>query len=139
MTETPLPRLLTAADLSQDPWNVMRGWLALDADVALLGAARDAAARVLFEIVVAAGRPGHSEQTLWLLDIARMSAIGRMAMLDTWRRARREGPPPGPADDIHVETATLGERSRYARVMRMRPEQLREVIAIVDGIADESR
>ena len=116
---------LDHSDLSHDAWNVMRGLLPADAGIALLLAAREAAFDVLARIMEAERRDGLHPATAHLLELARMSAIGRTAMLDNWRgelggcTAWRRGRP-------------YGEDTRYARGMRLRPEKLAEVIAIVD-------
>src|SRR6516225_2225367 len=78
-------RFLTLADLSADPWNVMRRLLPADADVSLLLAARSAAFEVHGRIMAAQRRTGLNDVTAWLLDLAHMSVIGRIAMLDNWR------------------------------------------------------
>jgi hypothetical protein len=147
MTEAPR-RDLTFTDFLDDAWNVMRSRLPLDADLALLLAANDAAYDVLGRIMRAERRPGLDEATAMLLDLARMKVIGRIAMLDTWRRARLgkfvpfapksmfdQGYPP----NIREAIPRRGEDSGYARAMRMKSEQLERGIASVDGIADKNR
>lgn len=116
---------LTLSDLARDPWSVLRGLLPPNADVALLLAAREATHRALDRIMAAARRDGLNEVTAWLLDLAHLSAVGRLAMLDNWR-----GQLTGTAFGI---TRPYGEDTDYARAMRLRPEKLAEIIAIVDG------
>jgi hypothetical protein len=135
MTETPPPahqrRALTFTDLAEDDWSVLRGLLPDDAEVPLLLAARDAAFRALRRIVEAERRPGLDDNTAWLLDLARMSAIGRIAMLDNWRGHLLGRP---------IVFRPYGEDTDYARAMRLDPERLKRVIAIVEDIdADERR
>jgi hypothetical protein len=81
-----------------------------------------------------------------LLELARMKVIGRITMLDTWRAVRlgklafslpkslldQDYPP-----DIRAFIPRRGEDSGYARQMRMKPETLERVIAIVDGPLDQ--
>jgi hypothetical protein len=114
---------LTATDLSHDAWNVMRGLLPADADVALLLAAREAAFDVHARIMDAARRDGLNAATAHLLDCAHMSVVGRIAMLDNWR---------GQLSGTAFIPRPYGEDTDYARAMRLRPEKLREVIAVVD-------
>jgi hypothetical protein len=122
------PRFLTLADLSQDPWNVLRGLLPPDADVPLLLAARDAAFDVDGRIIAAERRAGLNEPTAWLLDLAHISAVGRIAMLDNWR---------GQLGGTAFIPRPCGEGTDYARAMRLRPEKLAEIIAIVAELDDE--
>jgi hypothetical protein len=117
------PRFLTFADLAQDPWSVMRGLLPASADVPLLLASRDAAFAVLGIIMQAERREGLNEPTAALLDLARMSAIGRIAMLDNWR---------GQLRGTAFAPRPYGEDTDYARAMRLHPAKLAEVIAIAE-------
>jgi hypothetical protein len=119
------PRFLTLAELSQDPWSVLRGLLPPDADVALLFAASAAAFDVLGYILDARRRGGFNKVTAWLLDLAHMSAIGRIAMLNDWRSQITGA--------AFLKNRSYGEDTSYARAMRLRPEKLAEIIAIVDG------
>ena len=91
---------------------MMRGLLPDDAEVPLLLAARDATFRAMERIMDAERRPGLTKPEAWLLDLARMSTIGRAAMLDSWR--------------THLlGTAFVprpyGEKTSYGRAMRMAP------------------
>jgi hypothetical protein len=122
------PRFLTLPDVAADPWNVMRGLLPPDADVPLLLAARDAAHAVLGYIMQAERRDGLNDVTAWLLELAHMSVIGRMAMLDNWRSHLLGAP---------IVSRPYGEDTDYARAMRLHPAKLAEVIAIVAELADE--
>ncbi len=115
---------LTLGDLARDPWSVLRGLLPPNADVALLLAAREATYRALDRIMAVERRDGLNEVTAWLLELARLSAIGRLAMLDNWRSQLT-----GAAFGI---TRPYGEDTDYARARRLRPEKLAEIIAIVD-------
>jgi hypothetical protein len=136
MTDT--PRLdLTFTDFTDDDWNVMRGYLPREADVALLLAASDAAYRLVGRIMRAERRAGLDEATALLLELAHMKVIARAAMLDTWRRMRLDecGPFEGESMSNGSSPNVLvrrGEDSGYARSIRMRPEWLERVIAIVD-------
>ena len=124
---TAAPRYLTHDDLAQDPWNVMRGLLPPAADIALLLAATNAARQVDGLILDAWRGGGFSKVTAWLLDLAHMSAVGRIAMLNDWR-SRLTG-------TAFITTRPYGEDTSYARAMPLRPEHLREVIAIVNETA----
>jgi hypothetical protein len=115
---------LDHSDLAHDAWNVMRGLLPADAGIALLLAAREAAFNVLARIMEAQRRDGLHPATAHLLDLGHMSTIGRIAMLDNWR-SQLGGRPLIPG-------RPYGENTRYARAMRLRPEKLAEIIAIVD-------
>jgi len=115
---------LTLGELARDPWSVLRGLLPPNADVALLLAAREATYRALDRIMAAERRDGLNEVTAWLLELAHLSAIGRLAMLDNWR-----GQLTGTG---FCTTSPYGEDTDYARAMRLRPEKLAEIIAIVN-------
>ncbi len=106
-----------------DAWAVMRDLSPADADVPLLLTAQDAAHRLVLRIMDAERRDGLSKETAWLLDLARAKVIGRIAMLDNWRRHLQ-----GTASS----SIPPGEDSRYARTMRMPPEMLARVIAEVE-------
>ena len=121
-------RFLTLADLSADPWNVMRRLLPPDADVSLLLAARSAAFDAMGRIMDAEQRGGWNAPTAFLLSDARMALIGRVAMLDDWRSHL--------LGTAFISRRPYGEDTRYARAMRLRPEKLAEVIAITE--LDES-
>jgi hypothetical protein len=103
---------------------VLRWLLAADAEVPLLLAARDAAFRALRRIMEAEHRPGLGDNTAWLLGLGRLSAIGRIAMLDNWRGHLLGRP---------IVFRPYGENTDYARAMRLDPKRLELVIAIVEG------
>jgi hypothetical protein len=115
---------LDHSELAHDAWNVMRRLLPVDAGIALLLAAREAAFELLDRISAAERRDGLHPATAHLLDLGRMSAIGRIAMLDNWRSQLRGA--------ALIPGRPYGEDTDYARAMRLRPEKLREIIAIVD-------
>ena len=117
-------RFLTLADLSADPWNVMRRLLPPDADVSLLLAALLG----VHDPAHCVKRGGWNAPTAFLLSDARMALIGRVAMLDDWRSHL--------LGTAFISRRPYGEDTRYARAMRLRPEKLAEVIAITE--LDES-
>jgi hypothetical protein len=129
MTDDPPPlmwgegelRTLTFTDFADDAWSVLRLKLPPDADVPLLLAAREAAHDVLSEIMQAERRPSLHPDTAWLLESARMSVIGRIAMIDNWR---------GNLGGTASYPRPYGEDTDYANAMRMRPEMLARVVTV---------